>query len=71
MHSRYLLPKICILSRGMSSLECPLREVPPYLQLYIQILHSLAFLYNIQVTIPMFLNTIHTKVIFITIADIA
>ncbi len=30
MHSQYLLPKHCVLYRGVSCLECPLREGPLY-----------------------------------------
>ncbi len=30
MHSQYLLPRICVLSRVVSSLESPLRKGPLY-----------------------------------------
>ena len=33
MYFQYLLPNICVLYRGVSSLECPLREGPLYYEL--------------------------------------
>ncbi len=35
MHSGYLLPRVCVLSREVASLECPLREGLLYTLIFI------------------------------------
>ncbi len=46
MHSQYLLSRICVLSRGVSSLKSPLREEKLYSQIEVHVI-SFVNLFNI------------------------
>ena len=51
MYSQYFRTRICVLSRGVSSLECPLREGPLYMYWNCNALHvDIAMIVQFEVT---------------------
>ncbi len=71
MCSWYLLPRICVLSRGVSPLQGPLREGPLYCELKVQCQFICSYLYIIASTFCIRRSFIMAPMLFTAPCDIS